>query len=282
MTSMSTAKEVANKQAAGPFLKWAGGKRWLARKYRVLFETNYDRYVEPFLGGASMFFALQPRKSILADRNERLIEAYVAIKSDPGAIAMALSRYQELHSDEYYYSERNRNYPGSTIQRAAQLIYLNRTCWNGLYRVNRKGEFNVPRGTKNSVVLETDNFNAISDALRGAALSAQDFEKTLSEAGEGDLVYVDPPYTVNHSHNGFGKYNEEIFSWDDQKRLKRAVSAAKDRGAKVAVSNADHVSIRELYADVGKVESISRKSVISADPEYRRNVDEVLIRSWSE
>ena len=106
--------------------------------------------------------------------------------------------------------------------------------------------------------------------------------KTLSEAGEGDLVYVDPPYTVNHSHNGFGKYNEEIFSWDDQKRLKGAVSKAMERGAKVAVSNADHVSIRELYEDVGRIESISRKSVISGDPEYRGDVEEVLIRSWSE
>ena len=282
MALESAGKGVASRQTVAPFLKWAGGKRWLARRYRDLFETDYERYVEPFLGGASMFFALQPGKSILADRNERLIEAYVAIKGDPGEVASALSRYQELHSDEFYYSERKRKYPDSAIQRAVQLIYLNRTCWNGLYRVNRKGEFNVPRGTKNSVVLDTDDFDAISDALSEAELSAQDFEKTLSEVGEGDLVYVDPPYTVNHSHNGFGKYNEEIFSWDDQKRLKRAVSAAMDRGAKVAVSNADHVSIRELYEDVGKIESISRKSVISADPEYRGDVDEVLIRSWLE
>ena len=131
-------------------------------------------------------------------------------------------------------------------------------------------------------MLDTDDFQAISGALREAELSAQDFEKTLSEAGEGDLVYVDPPYTVNHSHNGFGKYNEEIFSWDDQKRLKEAVLNAIERGAKVAVSNADHASIRELYEDVGKIESISRKSVISGDPEYRGDVEEVLIRSWSE
>ena len=229
-----------------------------------------------------MFLALQPGKSILADRNERLIEAYVAIKSDPEEVATALSRYQELHSDDFYYAERKRTYPDSAIQRAAQLIYLNRTCWNGLYRVNLKGEFNVPRGTKNSVVLDTDDFEAISGALKGVELRAQDFEKTLSEAGEGDLVYVDPPYTVNHSHNGFGKYNKEIFSWDDQKRLKKAVLAAMERGAKVAVSNADHASIRELYKGIGRIESISRKSVISADPVYRGDVDEVLIRSWSE
>ena len=282
MAANNVAKGMAHKEAVTPFLKWVGGKRWLARRHRELFETDYDRYVEPFLGGASMFFALQPEKSILADRNERLIEAYVAIRSDPEEIKTALSRYQELHDDEFYYSERKRTYPDSAIQRAAQLIYLNRTCWNGLYRVNQRGEFNVPRGTKNSVVLETDDFQAISGVLRGAELSAQDFEKTLKDAGAGDLVYVDPPYTVNHRHNGFGKYNEEIFSWDDQKRLKKAVTAAAQRGAKVAVSNADHTSIRELYEDVGAIESISGKSVISGDPEYRGEVEEVLIRSWSE
>ena len=282
MRAKNVAKGETGNRTVTPFLKWAGGKRWLARRYRELFETDYERYVEPFLGGASMFFALQPKKSILADRNERLIEAYVAIKNEPEGVATALNRYQDLHSDEFYYTERKREYPDSSLQRAAQLIYLNRTCWNGLYRVNQKGEFNVPRGTKNSVVLDTDDFESISDALRGAELSAQDFEKTLKDVGAGDLVYIDPPYTVNHSHNGFGKYNEEIFSWDDQQRLKEAVVAAAQRGAKVAVSNAEHASIRELYEDVGRFESVTRKSVISGDPEYRGEVEEVLIRSWSE
>ena len=179
MAANKAANRLASEQTLTPFLKWAGGKRWLARRYRELFETDYDRYMEPFLGGASMFFSLQPEKSILADRNERLIEVYVAIKSDPEQVATSLSRYQELHSENFYYSERKRTYPDSAVQRAAQLIYLNRTCWNGLYRVNRKGQFNVPRGTKDSVVLATDDFQAISGALQEAELSAQDFEEDV-------------------------------------------------------------------------------------------------------
>ena len=227
-----------------------------------------------------MFFTLRPRKSILADSNKRLIETYVEVRRNPEAITSALRRYQQLHSDDFYYSERKRLYPGSALKRAAQLIYLNRTCWNGLYRVNRKGEFNVPRGTKTSVVLDTDDFGTVANALKGAELIAQDFETTLSRASEGDLVYVDPPYTVKHNHNGFCKYNEDIFSWEDQIRLKTAVAAAIERGAKVVVSNADHTSVRDLYQGVGRLKTIGRKSVISGNAQHRGEVGEVLIRSW--
>ena len=281
MASKTAPAVSAESKSVKPFLKWAGGKRWLAKRYGDLFDTDYERYLEPFLGGASMFFALRPSKSILADRNSRLIEAYVVIRDEPEQIAAALRRYQKSHSDDFYYVERKREYADSATQRAAQLIYLNRTCWNGLYRVNRKGEFNVPRGTKTSVVLDTDDFVAVSEALEGAELHAQDFEKTLGDAGQGDLVYVDPPYTANHNHNGFGKYNEEIFSWDDQLRLKRAVAEAVARGAKVAVSNADHSSIAELYENVGRIDSIRRHSVISGSAKYRGEIREILIRSWS-
>ena len=263
-----------------PFLKWAGGKRWLARRYMDLFDTEYNRYIEPFLGGASMFFALLPSRSILADCNKRLIETFAEVRRDPQGVASALQQYQEQHNDNFYYIERGREYPESALQRAAQLIYLNRTCWNGLYRVNRKGEFNVPRGTKTSVVLDTDDFHAVATALKGAQLRAQDFKTTLRTAGEGDLVYVDPPYTVKHNNNGFGKYNENIFSWDDQIHLKREVAAAVRRGAKVAVSNADHTAVRELYRGVGRLATVRRKSVIAGNAEHRGEISEILVRSW--
>lgn len=263
-----------------PFLKWAGGKRWLARRCLDLFDTEYDRYIEPFLGGGSMFFALQPKKSILADCNKRLIETFVEVRRNPQGIASALERYQRLHNDDFYYTERSREYSESALQRAAQLIYLNRTCWNGLYRVNRKGAFNVPRGTKTAVVLDTDDFRAVANALRGAQLYAQDFKTTLRTAGEGDLVYVDPPYTVKHNNNGFGKYNEDIFSWEDQISLKKEVAAAVERGAKVAVSNADHKTIRELYRGVGRLAIVRRKSVIAGHAQHRGEIGEILVRSW--
>lgn len=270
----------ASERAITPFLKWAGGKRWLARGYKDLFDTEYERYIEPFLGGASMFFALRPKKSILADCNKRLIETFAEIRRDPKGISSALKQYQKLHNDDFYYMERRRQYPESASKRAAQLIYLNRTCWNGLYRVNRKGEFNVPRGTKTSVILGTDDFCAVAAALKGAELHAQDFETTLRAASEGDLVYVDPPYTVQHNNNGFGKYNETIFSWEDQVRLKREVAAAVKRGAKVAVSNADHTTIRALYGGLGRLATVRRKSVISGDAQHRGEIGEILIRSW--
>ena len=227
-----------------------------------------------------MFFALRPSKSILADCNKRLIETYIEVRRNPKAIVSALGRYQKLHTDDFYYSERKREYPDSASERAAQLIYLNRTCWNGLYRVNLRGEFNVPRGTKTSVVLDTDDFFAVSSALEGADLLAQDFETTLSEAGEGDLVYVDPPYTVKHNYNCFKKYNENIFSWEDQVRLKTVVAAAIKRGAKVAVSNADHATLRDLYRGLGRLDSVQRKSVISGMAQHRGETGELLIRSW--
>ena len=263
-----------------PFLKWAGGKRWLASQHLGLFPAEYDRYIEPFLGGGSVFFALSPPKSILADSNPRLIETYVQIRDNPGRVRELLVDHQAAHSDVYYYKERARRYPQSAVHRAAQLIYLNRTCWNGLYRVNRKGEFNVPRGTKSSVVLDTDDFDAISSLLSTSELHAQDFSKTIARAGSGDFVYVDPPYTVRHKYNGFAKYNERIFSWDDQVRLHKEVVAAIERGALVAISNADHESITQLYQEVGKQTKVSRTSIIAGDAAHRGGVDELLILSW--
>ena len=265
-----------------PFLKWAGGKRWLVNQHMALFPTTFDRYIEPFLGGGSVFFALRPEKAILADSNIRLIETYTQIRDNPKHVYKLVRRHNAVHSDEYYYTERARKYPRSAARRAAQFVYLNRTCWNGLYRVNLKGEFNVPRGTKSTVLLDTDDFAAISDALQGVELVAQDFAKTMAKAGDGDFVYVDPPYTVKHKYNSFAKYNEKIFSWEDQVRLRDCVVAATARGALVAISNADHESLTGLYRNVGGQRKVSRQSVIAGTASHRGGVDELLILSWEE
>ena len=227
-----------------------------------------------------MFFAIQPKKAILADANARLIETYEQIRDNPAYIAKLLRRHHSAHSDVHYYAVRDRKHPRSASQRAAQFIYLNRTCWNGLYRVNRQGEFNVPRGTKTSVVLEADDFSAVSRRLLNVELLAQDFAKTMAKVGRGDLVYVDPPYTVKHKYNGFAKYNDKMFSWADQVRLRDAVAAAIARGAFVAVSNADHPSIAELYCGIGVHRKVSRSSVIAGRASHRGIFDELLITSW--
>lgn len=262
-----------------PFLKWAGGKRWLSERYPHLFATSFDRFVEPFLGGGAVFFRLMPQAAILSDCNARLIEAYVAIRDNWRLVRRLLREHEQQHSRSYYYRLRSVR-PRSTFARAAQLIYLNRTCWNGLYRVNLRGAFNVPIGTKSKVLLPTDDFARTSALLRTAQLRSCDFAETLSCTRTGDFVFIDPPYTVKHDHNGFIKYNEGLFTWQDQIRLCDAVKAAVGRGAKVLVTNAHHSSVRELYRGVGEHITLCRPSVIAGNSRARGLSNELAIKCF--
>jgi DNA adenine methylase len=262
-----------------PFLKWAGGKRWFAQRHRELVPASFKRYIEPFIGSGALFFALQPQKAVLADLNEDLVNCYRAICADPAGVQAALQRHQELHCDTHYYKTRG-NKPLDLTERAAWFIYLNRTCWNGLYRVNQRNEFNVPIGTKTQVILPTDNFARLKDILLRARILHSDFEAVIDSAEEGDFVFVDPPYTVKHNLNGFIKYNDRLFSWADQVRLRNSVAAAAERGAYVLVTNANHESVRELYTRAGAFEVISRASVLAASSAHRTRTDELIIRTW--
>lgn len=260
-----------------PFLKWPGGKRWLAADHRGIFPTKFKRYVEPFLGSASVFFALKPERALLSDANEELITTYRAIRWRPKAVVDALNRHAARHCDTYYYEARSTQ-PEGLIERAARLIYLNRTCFNGIYRVNLDGVFNVPRGTKNTVVLPTDDFQALGRMLRGVQLENKDFEEIIDQAVEGDFVFADPPYTVRHNTNGFIKYNEKLFSWSDQERLAAALARARRRGARIVATNANHASIRELYASHRFAQrTVSRFSSISAASSSRKQFEELVI-----
>ena len=264
-----------------PFLKWAGGKRWLVSKGYKIAPPNYDRYLEPFLGGAAVFFSLPARPYTISDVNKELIDCYKAIRQDWKTVKDILMIHQSHHSDAYYYEVRESK-PIDSLHCAARFIYLNRTCWNGLYRVNLKGEFNVPRGTKTKVILETDDFERVAHRLANGRILCQDFEKTLSSAGDQDFVFVDPPYTVRHNHNGFLKYNDKVFNWEDQKRLKIAVEEAASRGVMITMTNADHKSIHRLYKGISngafEVERVTRSSVIAADSSQRGQTSEVIIR----
>lgn len=264
-----------------PFLKWAGGKRWLTTRFGdFLPGTNdFNRYFEPFLGGGAVFFHLKPTVGRLSDINDELINAYVVIRDHWYDLMHLLNQYDTLHSKAFYYHIRSLE-PTQSLQRAARFIYLNRTCWNGLYRVNQKGVFNVPIGTKSKVVIENDDFAIISNALRDIQLFSCDFEETIDEAGADDFIFVDPPYTVKHNLNGFVKYNEKIFSWDDQVRLRDAVVRATQRGALVLVLNANHESVRELYREVGIMTTLDRASVISGNANGRGIYSELLIKCW--
>jgi DNA adenine methylase len=258
-----------------PFLKWAGGKRWLVPYMNAMTLGLTGRYIEPFVGSGAIYFALEPRRALLSDVNESLVETFRCVRDHPREIEQALQAHHSRHSYSHYYEMRDRQY-ADRIERAVQFIYLNRTCWNGLYRVNRNGKFNVPVGTKTRVRLPSDDWFAASELLSGAMLHCQDFERTVDAAESGDLVFADPPYTVKHNLNGFIKYNESLFSWDDQIRLRDSVARARTRGAKVVVTNADHESVRQLYKDFD-LRPLERASVLSGDPAYRGRYSELLI-----
>ena len=258
-----------------PFLKWAGGKRWLVSKHLEIFPRNFKRYVEPFLGSGAIFFALAPQKALLSDSNKDLIETYQAISDNWENVYRYLLEHQQKHSEKYYYQVRDTAFAGR-YARAARFIYLNRTCWNALYRVNRKGKFNVPIGTKTSVLLPSDDFAKIATRLSTATLIAADFQVVIDRTKDGDLLYVDPPYTIKHGNNGFIKYNEHLFQWSDQERLKDALVRARRRGVFVIVSNACHSSIFDLYKGF-EIFELKRSSVLAAKSMSRGTYSEYLI-----
>ena len=268
-----------NASTITPFLKWAGGKRWLVSAHSHIFPIEFNQYIEPFLGSGAVFFYLRPKSGVLSDKNSALIDTYGAIKTDWKKIRTALRRYDVCHEHKYYYEERDRRRLKKHT-RAAQFIYLNRTCWNGLYRVNLNGKFNVPIGTKDAVCLATDNFEEISKALENINLRTSDFEAVIDDADQGDFVFADPPYTVKHNMNGFVKYNEHIFSWEDQVRLRDALVRASNRGVLISLTNADHESVRDLYEDFLVMEPLSRNSVLAGKASARSPTTELLIRNW--
>lgn len=258
-----------------PFLKWAGGKRWLVGRPNWQPE-RYRSYIEPFLGGGSVFFSLEPERGLLNDRNKELMNMYRVLRDYPELLREHLQEHQRRHTESHYYEVRAAVLDCG-IERAARFLYLNRACWNGLYRVNRNGAFNVPKGTKDKVFFETDDYIGASRALRRVKLRSTDFEKIIDQAEPGDFVFVDPPYTVKHNLNGFVRYNERIFSWSDQERLAGAVERAFRRGCLVAVTNADHESVRELY-EFAECSSLTRSSVLAADARKRAPTTEALFR----
>lgn len=264
------------KTMAEPFLKWPGGKRWLVNQYAHLFPSHVNRYIEPFLGGGAVYFRLKPNSALLADTNVELVNAYKCLRSHVAEITRRLGRLDKRHCAAVYYQMRAQK-PGDAIGRAVRFIYLNRTCFNGLYRVNKEGVFNVPMGSKVAVQYPDGALRDVARELRRASIVVSDFEDTLEQSGAGDFVFVDPPYTVKHNTNNFVKYNAHLFSWADQVRLAKAVRRAGARGASLMVSNADHASVRELYHGFGRHWQVTRATVLAAAPAHRGQSNELVI-----
>lgn len=260
-----------------PFLRWAGSKRVLLRHLVDLLPTHYRTYREPFLGGASLFFLLRPERAHLSDTCRELIDTFVAVRDNPAAVLKHLGKWPKPDRRVYYEILSRRS--TGRFARAAEFIYLNKSCWNGLYRVNSNGEFNVPYGApKTDFILSVSNLLACSHALRTSdvTITSQDFEDALIEAEEGDLVFLDPPYITSHNNNGFIDYNEKLFSWADQERLARVARSLADRGAYVLVANAFHRDVLELFPGFA-IRELNRSSTLAAKSRFRGQVTEAVL-----
>lgn len=263
------------------FLKWPGGKRWIISKYNKIFPKNFNNYIEPFLGGGSIFFYLSPKKALISDINKELINTYLIMANHPHELKKLLKEHQKNHNSDYYYTIRNNN-PTDNIEKAGRFLYLNRTCFNGMYRVNKKGYFNVPIGTKNHFIADIDSFEKYSNILKKAQIVSKDFEEIIFKAKKGDLVFADPPYTIAHNQNAFIKYNENLFSWKDQTRLLDSLIHARNNGAIIISTNAYFEELKTMYSDNGfYTTSISRYSSISGKNGGRGQKKELLISSYS-
>jgi DNA adenine methylase len=235
-----------------PFLNWAGGKRRLLPYLLHALPTDIESraYHEPFVGAGSLFLALLPERAILSDANVHLIDCYSAIRSRPEQISTYLKQHERSSCESYYYQVRDQyNRSRASAAQAARFIYLNKTCFNGIFRVNTKGSFNVPFGWKDPLLPSRAQIRQISVHLQGASLRARSFEESLKSLGKDDFIYLDPPYPPISETSYFTHYTSDRFGEAHQRKLAAAVDKAAGRGAKIMMTNADTPLIRELYGD---------------------------------
>jgi DNA adenine methylase len=258
-----------------PFLKWAGGKRWLLNYLdEIIGNSVFNNYHEPFLGGGAIFFSLEPQNNVyLSDLNEELINTYSMVQKKPRDIIKILNNY--TNTKEFYYQIRQQKIEND-IERAARFIYLNKTAYNGLYRVNRRGEFNVPYGKGNGAFLNEDKILKASLSLQNAHINWGDFSNNRNYIKEGDLVFLDPPYTVSNKNNCFIEYNQTLFSLEDQRRLSRYIDYIKEQGAFYILTNAAHPTILELFEKGDKLLQLNRKNLIGGEHANRGVITEYV------
>jgi DNA adenine methylase len=270
-------------------MKWVGGKGQLLPELRarVLEARPYGRYHEPFVGGGALFFELYRngllgrKKPRLSDTNPNLLVAYVGVRDDVEAVINRLKLHRDRHCEEYYYAVRA-HVPVETVDRAARFIYLNKTCYNGLYRENSRGLFNVPMGRyKNPLILDEDNLRAVSRALKRTRLEEASFLSVRKNAREGDLVYFDPPYHPVSKTANFTSYEKSGFGAEEQRLLAETAAALTRKGVKVILSNSYTDFICDLYRDHGfTVEEVFAKRNVNSRADRRGKVSEALIRNF--
>lgn len=259
-----------------PFLRWVGSKRKLISQILPFVPKEFGTYFEPFLGSGSLFFYLAPKTAVLSDANAELISTFQAVRDAPCQI---ISYLEGKKPDRNLYYDIRAKRSRGRIKRASEFIYLNKTCWNALYRVNLKGVFNVPYGApKTNSIFDSRVIRDCAKALKSPTVSLMcaDFELACATAKRGDFVFLDPPYVTMHNNNGFIEYNEEIFSWNDQIRLAKLSERLVRAGVTVIVTNANHKPLISLF-DGFSVTEIARASTLASDPKARRQVTEVVL-----
>lgn len=267
--------------STSPIIKWVGGKSKLLGELAARLPPRHERYFEPFAGGAALFFHLAPARAVLADRNADLIGMYQAVAADAPGMIRRLAIHRAAHDQAHYYEVRerwnDRSVSWSPIDRAATFVYLNRTCFNGLWRVNRSGAFNVPMGRyTNPRICDPDALAAAATVLRGAEVRCADYRAAVADAGRGDLVYFDPPYDPLTPTSSFTSYTGDGFGLEQQAELAELVRTLAARGCHVLLSNSDTPRVRALYRGL-RIDRVRCPRAINSDAARRGDVDEVIV-----
>src|SRR5690242_17976815 len=275
--------EAVSPEEAQPFLKWVGGKAQLLKQFEKFFPKQIERFVEPFVGGGAVFFHLKQRfpqmRAFLRDNNDELINAYIAVRDFPRELMRRLDRHLAAFNAErenYFYLVRGDHHLATTtrtVERAARMIFLNKTCFNGLWRVNSRGEFNVPIGShKNPALYDEQNIYAASRALQGIHLVTQDFRDTIRQTRRGDFVYIDPPYYPVSPTASFTSYTKDDFGEEQQHELAAYFTDAANRGVSLMLSNSDTEFIRHLYRNFA-IHTVSARRMVNCDGTKRGAVN---------
>lgn len=285
---MATSAAVARiplRRRPAPFLKWVGGKGRILAQLEPLLPPGVERmrHVEPFVGGGALFFHRMPRRALLCDVNPALIDAYGTIRDDVEAVIPHLEELAEAHDKDHYYAARERYNTArnlSQAERVALFIYLNKTCFNGLHRVNRNGHFNVPAGRyKNPRIVDPAGLRAAAGVLARAELHEAGFEQVLRWAKPGDFVYFDPPYVPVSDTSNFTSYARDGFGPAEQRRLRDVFGELDRRGCKLMLSNSDTDFVRDAYR-AWRIDVVAAPRAVNCDARRRGKVTEVVVRNY--
>ena len=266
-----------------PFLRWAGGKTWFVPHLPDILKTiQFEHYHEPFLGGGAIFFALDlGKKSYLSDANPELINTYIQIRDNPDQVAYFFTQFQNTQAD--YYRIRDLLIPQSPEEMAARFLFLNQTSFNGLFRVNRNGTYNVPYGFRKDWKYDIERLYSAGKKLKKTRIECGDFEINKYRIKRHDLVFLDPPYTVSHNNNGFIEYNQNLFSIEDQHRLNHFIDYIKRKDAYYILTNAAHQAILDIFdKDDDRTIEFKRQSLIGGKKVKRMEISEYIFTNIPE